>query len=217
MFGARLVVIWYFLAAFVAPAQLPTEDSWGVSQLLVAFIPVWIPIFQEQLWYTSPCKHRTSVRLSEYLGSACKILQVGQRAVCLPSHGRTERSLGLQPRPSQQRSSSVAMWISKPNPLLTASTILNCSCPNLCLSGCSQCVPAVRVCNLPGSPGHIPQTRLLIRRCVEQEVFGKDRYKDGFFSSPLLRWRCLTLFKFDVGFRIAAAQSVQGFGATSAG
>lgn len=107
MFWARLAVIWDFLAAFVAPTQLPTEDSWRISQLLVAFIPVWIPTFQEQLWYASPCKHRTSVCLSEYLGNACKILQVGQRAVwsvCLPLHGHRERSLGLQSGPSQQQS-----------------------------------------------------------------------------------------------------------------
>lgn len=140
MFWARLAVIWYFLAAFVVPTQLPTKDSWCISQLLVAFTPVWIPTFQEQLWYTSPCKHRTSVCLSEYLGNACKILQVGQRAVwstCLPLHGRRERSLDLQSGPCQQHSSSMAIRNSKPNPLLTVSTILDCSCLNPCLSGCS--------------------------------------------------------------------------------
>lgn len=143
MFWARLAVIWCFLAAFVAPA---TEDSWCVSQLLAAFIPVWILTFQEQLWYASPCKHRTSVLLSEYLGNACKILQVGQRAVCIvrrPSHGH-----GKGAGSSQQHSSSVAIRNSKPNPLLTASTTLDCSYPNSCLSGCSQCVFAVRVCSL---------------------------------------------------------------------
>ena len=135
MFWARLVVIRYFLAVFVARTQLPTEDSWCISQLLVAFIPVWIPTFQEQLWYASPCKHCTLVCLSEYLGNACKIVQVGQRAVwsiCFPLHHRRERSLGPLSGPSQQHSSSVAIRNSKPNPLLTASTILDCSCLNPC-------------------------------------------------------------------------------------
>lgn len=135
MFWATLAAIWYFLDAFVAPTRLLTEDSWRISQLLVAFVAVWIPTFQEQLWYTSPCKHRTSVRLSEYLGNACKILQVGQRAVwsaCLPLHGHRERSLALQSGPSRQHSCSAAIRNSKPNPPLTASTILDCSCPRLC-------------------------------------------------------------------------------------
>lgn len=158
--------------------------------------------------------------LSEYLGNACKILQVGQRAVwsiCRPLHGRRERSLPLQSGQSQQHSSSVAIRNSKPNPLLTTSTILDCSHLNPCWSGCSQCVPAARVCNLPGIPGHIPKTKLLIQLYVEQQPLAKTGTRMAFlFPSPLCWW-CSTLFKFDVGFRIAAARFVRGFSTMSAG
>lgn len=57
MFWARLALFWYFPAAFVAPAQLPTKDSWCISQPLV------FSTFQEQLWHTSPCRPRCSVCL----------------------------------------------------------------------------------------------------------------------------------------------------------
>lgn len=104
----------YFLVAFVAAAPLPSRDSWCVSQQLLAFIPAWLPTFQEQLWYKSPCKHHTLVSLSEYLGNACKILQVGQsviRSSCLPLRGHGGKEPGSAVRVSQQHSSSVAIGI----------------------------------------------------------------------------------------------------------
>lgn len=118
----------YFLVAFVAAAPLPSQDSWCVSQQLLAFIPAWLPTFQEQLWYTSPCKHHTLVSLSEYLGNACKILQVGQSypeqlppLACSWGKGAWFCSQGI-PTAFQL----CGHRNPKPNLLLTLSTILNC-------------------------------------------------------------------------------------------
>lgn len=55
MVWARLALVWCFVAAFVAPAQLPSKDSWCFAPALV------FSTFQEQLWCTSPCRPHSSV------------------------------------------------------------------------------------------------------------------------------------------------------------
>lgn len=64
-FWASLALFWYFLAAFVAPSQLPTTDSWCISQPLV------FSTFKNSCCTQVPAG---PVPQCVYVGNVCKIL-----------------------------------------------------------------------------------------------------------------------------------------------